>query len=271
MSQEWPEIIVNEWVELAKVLFVTLACYENPPPYLFRGQANSSWALKPSLLRRLDRLKTRQQHLEIEAWLTKEFLTQSSLYSETSPIYMQLKDGSHIERWAYMQHHGCATRLLDWTASAYIAAYFAVCEFPDDHGAVFIVAPGPIDTYRRRQKLLAEPTEGNLLSDTSRNCVTFFSSLIRPLRAVTQQSHFSAALDLTTPHDAYLLQACSDMQREFPDNFLCKKIIIPPNIKPMILQQLYAMNVTPHSLFPGLDGFGRTLSDLATLKAAKYP
>jgi hypothetical protein len=141
MSQEWPQIIVNEWVELAKVLFVTLTCYENPPPYLFRGQANSTRSLKPSLLRRLNKLKTRQQHVEIEAWLTKEFLTQSSLYAETSPIYMQLKDGRHIEQWAYMQHHGCATRLLDWTASAYIAAYFAVCELPDDPGAVFIVAP----------------------------------------------------------------------------------------------------------------------------------
>ena len=118
-------------------------------------------------------------------------------------------------------------------------------------------------------RVLPEPAEEDLLSDTGPNCVTFFSSHIRPLRAVTQQSHFSAALDLTIPHDTYILQACNDMQREFPSDILCKKIIIPPNLKPAILQQLYAMNVTPHSLFPGLDGFGRTLSDLATLKAVK--
>ena len=154
-----------------------------------------------------------------------KFLTQAPLYEQTSSIYTQLRDGRRIEQWAYMQHHGCATRLLDWTASAYIAAYFAVCEFPDKPGALFIIAPGPIETYRRRQGHLPEPTEEDLLSDTGPNCVTFFSSHIRPLRAVTQQSHFSAALDLTIPHDTYILQACSDMQREFPSDILCKKII----------------------------------------------
>lgn len=268
----WPEITitVNTWFELARDLFVTLSCYENPPSYLFRGQANAKWSLKPSLLRRLCAVKTRQQHLEIEDWLTKEFFSQAPLYQETASIHTHQGDNRLIAQWAYMQHHGCATRLLDWTASAYIAAYFAVCEFPAEPGAVFIVAPGPIDTYRRRQGLVPEMlTEKDLLSNAGPDCVTFFWPHVRPMRAATQQSHFSTAVDLTIPHDAYILQACRDAQTEHSNDILCKKIIIPAALKPAILQQLYAMNVTPRSLFPGLDGFGRTLSDLASLKAAK--
>jgi hypothetical protein len=53
-----------------------------------------------------------------------------------------------------------------------------------------------------------------------------------------------------------------------PGRVISKKIIIEAALKLVILQQLRAMNVAPHALFPNLDGLGKSLMDLARLRAA---
>ncbi len=37
-----------------------------------------------------------------------------------------------------MQQHGAPTRLLDWTTSAYVALYFAVCENFESDGSLWL-------------------------------------------------------------------------------------------------------------------------------------
>jgi hypothetical protein len=257
---------VATWTDFTGSLEAVLDSYRNPPTYIFRGQADAKWDLKPSLLRRLEHIESRKEQLKIEAWLTEEFLSQAALFPETSAVWEQLIQSQRsVERWAYMQHHGCVTRLLDWTASPYIAAYFAVAECLDRPGAIFVVAPGAVHSYRNEING-GNPTEEDLLSSESTNHVCFSWPHIRPLRVVTQQGNFSVALNLTQSHDQYILQACNNAQKENFGTIFYKKIIVQPELKPVILQQLYAMNVTPHALFPGLDGLGRSLSDFAFLK-----
>jgi hypothetical protein len=263
---KWDEVSVNSWAELIIALEPFQDCYRNPPTYVFRGQASADWDLKPSLLRRIESAVGRAAHLKIENWLTEEFLSQAALFPETSSVWELLtRVKRSIERWTYMQHHGCVTRLLDWTASPYIAAYFAVYGLFEKPGAIYIVAPGCIDSYR-------EEINGGIIQEKdlhsleSPNHVFFAWPHIRPRRVVTQQGNFSLAVDLTQSHDLYILQACNNAQIKNPQTSFHKKIIIQPELKPIILQQLCAMNITPHALFPGLDGLGRSLSDFAFLK-----
>jgi hypothetical protein len=45
-----------------------------------------------------------------------------------------------------------------------------------------------------------------------------------------------------------------------------EKIVIPSKLKAAFLKHLHLMNVTGSSLFPGLDGLGKTVDDLVRLE-----
>jgi hypothetical protein len=45
----------------------------------------------------------------------------------------------------------------------------------------------------------------------------------------------------------------------------CEKLVIPKAKKAELLRELQLMNVTGKSMFPGLDGLGRTLTELTRL------
>ena len=44
-----------------------------------------------------------------------------------------------------MRHYGVPTRLLDWSASFYVAAYFAAASAPSKDGAVFVLHLNALD------------------------------------------------------------------------------------------------------------------------------
>jgi hypothetical protein len=95
----------------------------------------------------------------IEEFLEKEFMTQAALFPETRDVWLALDSAAvRTHLWGFMQHHSCPTRLLDWTSSAYVAAYFAVEQLPDTDGALFVVAPEAVHRYFDRQ----DPTTSDI-------------------------------------------------------------------------------------------------------------
>ena len=268
----WPEIRVKDWYDFFNALEETLDAFRLPATYIFRGQADSSWFLKPSLLRRMSGIKDRAFAREVEQFLEKEFVGQAHLFPETRDVWHAL-DGAAtwVHTWEFMQHYSCPTRLLDWTSSAYVATYFAVDQLPEKDGALFIVAPEAVHMYFERQNpKLASITDDLLFDPSSPNCVGFTWPSLKPSRAVAQQGQFSMCTNILATHDGSILEACNAIRSEQPDKVIHRKIIIPAQLKPLFLQQLLTMNVTARSLFQTLDGAGESLGDLATLKVALY-
>ena len=92
--------------------------------FIFRGQASSDWPLSSSLERASTgpfRLRSSRLTENTEHWMLDEFKKRYHLHG-SSPV----RPSSHFEWLAVMQHHGCPTRLLDFTHSIYVALYFAV-------------------------------------------------------------------------------------------------------------------------------------------------
>lgn len=110
-----------------------------PEPWCFRGHGDSTWHLDPSL----DRASVRKIHFPIgvkisgeekaslrlsareeEASLILKFKQQAHHYLSKLPA-----DGKILDWLALMQHFGAPTRLLDWTASPFVALYFATRDY----------------------------------------------------------------------------------------------------------------------------------------------
>jgi hypothetical protein len=96
------------------------------PRWLFRGQQSAHWNLTTSLERFCD---MNGYALEMRRDKEDQFLRE---FGRAYHHYQKRIPTTTIEWLSVMQHHGAPTRLLDFTYSVYIAAYFAVERASDD-------------------------------------------------------------------------------------------------------------------------------------------
>ena len=90
--------------------------------WTFRGQADAAWPLETSLTRYLRTFggpsngwRQRERHI------LHTFKRKAHVLLPETP-----EEGETLEWLALMQHHGAPTRLLDFSWSPYVAAFFAL-------------------------------------------------------------------------------------------------------------------------------------------------
>lgn len=239
--------------------------------YWFRGQTNALWGLEPSLMRMTRNVRDipdRARALEDAA--RREFMSKAHLFI----------DAGHLAKvkttpcwWAIMQHHGAPTRLLDWSVSPYVAAYFA-CQQDglQQDGAVWCFCHSQLRAAFRTEYgselpdfTLSETEDSTgavaklhqqLANPGDRVAVAplefkFFSST----RMAEQQGRFTMSLAIHQDH-RHIITA---VHRHV------KRLIIPHAAKPAFLTELRRMNITAAALFPGVDGLGRSVAELTSL------
>jgi FRG domain len=241
-----------------------------PSRWIFRGQQNASWHLKPSLERAMEHFeKPLSKMRRYESRLVREFKRHLHRHSEYVP-----EDDEMLEWLTLMQHHGAPTRLLDWTYSFYIALFFAIegaCK--DQTCAIWavnqkrcwdmVVEQLPVDLRKLSRNGFKDPkAQCRLLQEFRKPLISPLNPFRLNTRLAVQQGTFLVPLDLTRSfQDIFDASIAEDSDCSEKIKIVCSKKLIT-----RVLTELQKMNITALSLFPGIDGFARSLRHIIPLK-----
>jgi len=234
--------------------------------WLYRGQKVASWNLQTSLERCCDRQDVAAaKRLEVEAELFREFRRAYHQYAHHVP-----QSDAALEWRSLMQHHGAPSRLLDFTYSIYVAAYFAL-EAADQDCAVWAVnAPWAKRRSVAAMKDAAKSDAAKLEDPVTEGHERIIQSLLFSspfVRAACPLNPFRLNERLRLQRGAFLVPG--DISVSFMDNLEAMaardetpnvvRLVIPVGMRGQALRQLFQMNISRTSLFPGLDGYARSL------------
>jgi hypothetical protein len=107
--------------------------------WAFRGHSDASWQLESTLARRFKDAKINSRAWpEEEVRILRIFQRKAHLFLDHIP-----HDKDALRWLGLMQHHGAPTRLLDFTWSPYVAAFFALEQAPKTDAAIWGTSRGP--------------------------------------------------------------------------------------------------------------------------------
>jgi hypothetical protein len=252
--------------------------------WAFRGHGNARYRLETTLYRGGQRFHCPKEILAgREAWILRQFQRRAHHYIKDPPSVDE-----RLEWLALIQHFGGPTRLLDFSHSFYVAAFFAI-DGAEGDAAVWGV------NLSRIERILAKKLKlrrGGTTHDTNQAHIQYIHRVLGakngpPLvvsveperlneRISIQQGLFLFPCDLTCSFEANLAKTFAGLSGELEerepeqwsetlakqlsnDEIAVLQIILPRGIHSEALDDLYKMNVTSATLFPGLDGFARSL------------
>ena len=233
-----------------------VACTDDLEEWAFRGHRSAEQPLLSSLSRRLT-----QYCPDASQWRTRE-ARGLRIFRRKAHIYLgervALEDD--LRCMAIMQHHGAPTRLLDFTKSPFVAAFFAL-EGATGDAAIFAINTPAL--WRATPDFDASLTRDVIDPREPDNFARYFAPNDRALlwcgepaemdmRLVAQSGLFVVPGQI----DRTLEQILEHYPSQQP---LMKKIVLPYTLRERMMRTLYRMNITHATLFPDLDGLARSI------------
>lgn len=212
------EIKISSFEELHQAF----ARYREDKGWCFRGHTNPEWKLVPKV--------GRPPYIGVDERAVFESWKRAAIE------YVSLAPNSDWEWLAIAQHHGLATRLLDWSTNPLNACYFAVREACSSDAVV----------YAGNFKSAIVDRTGYPLDEKR-------LAIFRPQRVVPRITR-QGGLFTIHPEPSIDLQSGVDGVADL------NKIIIVKEYREVLLSELSYYGVNSATLFPDLDGLSMFLN-----------
>lgn len=266
--------------------------------WVFRGQADAAWGVQSSLERIATVGLAPKDIWDNREWaILREFQRRAHLVLASPP-----QAENRLEWLSVIQHYGGPTRLVDFTHSIYVATFFAVEPSASCDAAIWAVngtylgsknAPEvfaqTVDHINHAQVTLAqgilagEPTSpGVLLVEPERLNErmsiqkgtflfpkdikqTFLANLSAAIEDDVERLHTSPSAEVS--FDEFAKKIFNS-----PNAYRAVKVVLSRRAHEHAVDDLTAMNIDASTLFPGLEGFARSLARTLRMPAfIRYP
>lgn len=197
--------------------------------YLFRGQATSSWHLSTTFDRWYH--GDRRNKIRVADELLKEFKKEC----EHEEIIKDIKEND-IMMLGLAQHSGLPTRILDWSESPYIAAFFAF-------------SGNILGSNSEKEVAVWVIEENDSIWNEQYGCEIISVSTYNNKRIYNQQGKFTY---LKAPYDS--LEEYIDNFKDSSESIHAWKYIIPTSETHIAVSDLDAMGINYAKLYPGIEG-----------------
>jgi hypothetical protein len=253
----------------------------------FRGHASSEFKLWPSLFREVVRNEPERPPyilrpnniFEIEQNIDVSFSRQATTFLSKAGI-----QNSKMNRYFLKQHYKVKTRLLDWTESSLVALYFAISEDSrtNSDAQVWVLLPFLLNSF----------TLKTLAKDKSKNAMYIFSSVdefdkVEELFTKEGKIRFNQLfrkyyhLDVDKDEQMFPIaiyppflddrmraqQSCFTLfgnmfngLTDAEDSDFLYSIMIPREVKALLLKELEILGFSKFSVYPDLDGLGHSIN-----------
>jgi hypothetical protein len=209
--------------------------------YLFRGMGSADWKLAPAFDRRFGYLDA-DERLRVWDELIEQW--RGGCHEHGHVREAARRDGAQHEvaLWALGQHYGLPTRLLDWSTSPYIAAFFAFKECLErlphrfSHVALWILhLDNPVWAKDQGVEIVSAPALENV-------------------RLKNQSGKFTLSHTQFASLEEYVTETGSGVA--------LTKVVLPASEAVPALPDLDSMGINSYRVYPDLGG----LAEMATMR-----
>jgi len=204
--------------------------------YLFRGMGSADWKLAPAFDRRFGYLDA-DERLRVWDQLIEQWRRGCEEHGHADG-----SAGREVGLWALGQHYGLPTRLLDWSTSPYIAAFFAFKECLErlphrfSHVALWILhLDNPVWAKEQGVEIVSAPALENV-------------------RLKNQSGKFTLSHTQFASLEEYVTETGSGVA--------LTKVVLPASEAVPALPDLDSMGINSYRVYPDLGG----LAEMATMR-----
>ena len=243
---------IDSWTQ-----FDEIVKRRHPRKWVYRGQADATWKLESSLYRAFRDTQDIHQLGGGREKRLNEFSQEETMierFKSNAHLFLpHLPEKTDDFSWlALMQHYGAPTRLLDFTFSPYVAAFFCL-ESGTGNAAIYSLEHSILkqDDKNHNDQDSTEIYQNIMEANDDAVADTFiyaFEPQFSNERLMRQQGLFLIPNILTMSHESILEDYSLPKER-------IVKYILPAKLRASGIKHLHQMNITANILFPGLEGF----------------